>query len=294
MLGAIIGDIAGSKYEFNNYRNENVELLTKGCFFTDDTVCTIANMDWLLHAKERNAETATEYLRKWTRKYPNAGYGGRFMNWVLSLEPKPYGSFGNGSAMRISPVAVAANSVEELKMLSDTFTSITHNHPEGMKGAITVATCVYMALCHKDKKEIADYAVSQYPEIKTLRFGELKETYRFNVTCQGSVPQAIYCFLISMNYEDCIKKTIAIGGDCDTTSAMSGAIAEAFYGIPEELTNKVLKFLDPEMVQIVKEFYSYPFKNLNNGEKEDSIYVTKDGKVYRVKNTSTLAREINK
>ena len=294
MLGAIIGDIAGSKYEFNNYRNEDVELLTKGCFFTDDTVCTIANMDWLLHAKKKNDQTATEFLRKWTRKYPHAGYGGRFFCWVHCLEPRPYGSYGNGSAMRISPIAIAAKDLNNLKKLSDTFTEITHNHPEGMKGALTIATCIYMALNHKDKKEIADYAVSQYPEIKNLRFKELKETYRFNETCQGSVPQAIYCFLISMNFEDCIKKTIAIGGDCDTTSAMSGAIAEAFYGIPEELTTRALKFLDPEMVQIVKEFYSYPFKNLNNGEKEESINVAKNGKVYRVKNTSTLAREKNK
>ena len=256
MLGAIIGDIAGSKYEFHNHRDENIEILTRDCFFTDDTVCTIANMDWLLHAKERSAKTATDFLRKWTRKYPHAGYGGRFYSWVHSLEPKPYCSYGNGSAMRISPVAAKASNLEELKTLSDTFTGITHNHPEGMKGALTIATCIYMALCHENKKEIADYAVSQYPEIKTLHFKELKKAYRFNETCQGSVPQAIYCFLISTDFEDCIKKTIAIGGDCDTTSAMSGAIAEAFYGIPEHLAKKALKFLDPEMQEIVKEFYS--------------------------------------
>ena len=366
MLGAIIGDITGSKYEFNNIRNENIELLSEGSFFTDDTVCTIANMDWLLHAKERTQETATEYLRKWTRKYPNAGYGGRFFRWVFTNNPQPYGSYGNGSAMRISPIAKAAKNPEDLKELSNAFTSITHNHPEGIKGALTVASCIYMALRHYDKSEIATFAISQYPEIKTLSYDELKRTYRFNETCQGSVPQAIYCFLISNSFEDCIKKTIAIGGDCDTTSAMSGAIAEAFYGLPDGLKEKVFNFLNPEMTKIVKEFYSRQFtkdiylnkdpisqEDMDNGYKwlmenkdkwmklesyllmandneipqcvknyvrfdnisnefiqqleaehrafnlesrreEAPVYIHKNGKVYKTKNTSTLAREKRK
>ena len=257
MLGAIIGDIAGSKYEFNNIKNENFRLLERDCFYTDDTICTIANMDWLLHAEERNDDSAAQFLKKWTNKYLKVSYGGRFVNWIYMKDPKPYGSYGNGSAMRISPVAAVAKNLEELELLSNTFTEITHNHPEGMKGALTVATCIFMALNGHSKEEIKHYAIKQYPKIKTFRYQKLQREYFFNETCQGSVPQAIYCFLISTSFEDCLKKTIAIGGDCDTTSAMSGAIAEAFYGIPQELTKRALEFLDPEMAEIVKEFYKH-------------------------------------
>ena len=256
MLGAIIGDIAGSKYEFSNLRTDRFDLLSKGCSFTDDTVCTIANMDWLLHGDKKDPLSATEYLRKWTRRYPYAGYGGRFFQWIHSDHPRPYGSYGNGSAMRISPVAWAANNINELKELSDTFTGITHNHPEGLKGALTVATCIYMAIHGSSKEEIKEYAIKQYPEISTLNLDDLRRNYRFNETCQGSVPQALYCFLTSNDYEDCIKTTISIGGDCDTTSAMSGGIAEAFYGIPDSLKMRVRDLLDSEMIKIVDEFYS--------------------------------------
>lgn len=256
MLGAIIGDVAGSKYEFSNIRTDKFELLTKGCSFTDDTVCTIANMDWILHGDKNDPKSATKFLRKWTRKYPYAGYGGRFFSWVHSDNPAPYGSYGNGAAMRISPVAWAASDLKDLKKLSDTFTGITHNHPLGMKGALVVATCIYMALHGSSKQAIKTYALEQYPEINGFCYEDLKKTYRFDETCQGSVPQAIYCFLISNDYEDCIRKTISIGGDCDTTSAMSGGIAEAFYGIPNSLINKVKTLLDSEMIEVIDEFYS--------------------------------------
>lgn len=255
MLGAIIGDVAGSKYEFRNIKSTGFELLSKGSGFTDDTVCTIANMDWLLHGDKKDPNSATMFLRKWTRKYPYAGYGGRFFRWIRSENPVPYGSYGNGSAMRISPVGWAAKDLEDLKKLSDTFTGITHNHPLGMKGALTVATCIYMARKGETKEAIRTYALEQYPDIRGFDYGELKKTYRFDETCQGSVPQAIYCFLISSDYEDCLRKTISIGGDCDTTSAMSGAIAEAYYGVPDSLIEKVKTILDPEMVEIVDEFY---------------------------------------
>jgi len=256
MLGAIIGDVAGSKYEFSNIRTDKFELLSKGCGFTDDTVCTIANMDWLLHGDKNDPLSATKYLRKWTRKYPYAGYGGRFFQWVHSENPRPYGSYGNGSAMRISPVAWVADDLNELKKLSDTFTGITHNHPEGLKGALTIATCIYLAIHGSSKQEIKEYAIKQYPEINELSLNDLRKNYRFDETCQGSVPQAIYCFLNSNDYEDCIKTTISIGGDCDTTSAMSGGIAEAFYGLPDSLKAKARDFLNPEMLEIVDKFYS--------------------------------------
>ena len=256
MLGAIIGDVAGSKYEFCNIRTDKFDLLTKGCSFTDDTVCTIANMDWILHGNKNDPNSATKFLRKWTRKYPYAGYGGRFFSWVHSDNPSPYRSYGNGAAMRISPVGWAAVDLKDLKNLSDTFTGITHNHPFGMKGALVIATCIYMALHGSTKQDIKVYVLEQYPEIDSFNYEDLKKNYRFDETCQGSVPQAIYCFLISENYEDCIRKTISIGGDCDTTSAMSGGIAEAFYGIPDLLINKVKTLLDPEMIEVIDKFYS--------------------------------------
>ena len=254
MIGAIYGDIAGSKYEFDNIRTKDFELLTPGCKFTDDSVCTIAFMDWLLHAEKRNEKTATEYLQKWTKKYPRAGYGGMFSRWIYNSDPKPYGSYGNGAAMRISPIAWVAKDLEELKLLSDTVTGITHNHPEGLKGALVVATCIYMALHGSSREDIKKYAVKEYPEIEFLDYETLVKSYRFVETCQGSVPQAIYCFLISHDFEDCIKTTISIGGDCDTTAAMSGAIAEAYYGMNKAQIAKAKSFLTDEMIEVINEF----------------------------------------
>lgn len=266
MIGAIYGDIAGSKYEFHNIRTKEFELLDKNCYFTDDTVCTIAFMDFLMNAKERNEEEATKYLRKWTRNYPGRGYGGHFNSWIYSDNPAPYGSYGNGSAMRISSVAYVAKSIDELKNLSDAVTKITHNAREGMKGALVVATCIYMALHGKNKEEIKEYACTQYPEIKSFDYETLRRTYEFSEICQESVPQAIYCFLISKDFKDCAKTTISIGGDCDTTAAISCAIAEAYYGISKEDEEKAKSFLTPEMVKIVDEFKEY----VNKGEENDN------------------------
>ena len=274
MLGAIIGDISGSKYEFDNLKDENLTILDKGCFFTDDTVCTIACMDWLLHSKEKNSVTATAYLRKWTKRYPHAGYGGRFRQWIHSENPRPYGSFGNGAAMRISPVAMYASNVEELIELTNVFTGTTHNHPEGMKGALTVSSCIFMALRGYKKEQIEKYAVQQYPEIASFDYKRLQQTYQFDETCQGSVPQAIYCFMISNSFKDCIKKTVGLGGDCDTTAAMSGAIAEAFYGISKETIKKTKSYLDPEMVEIVNEFYDKNF--IKDVERFSNYSITKE------------------
>ena len=251
MLGAIIGDIAGSKYEFNNYKNENVELLTKGCFFTDDTVCTIANMDWLLHAKERNAETATEYLRKWTRKYPNAGYGGRFMNWVLSLEPKPYGSFGNGSAMRVSAAGWLYDTLEETLHAARLTAEVTHNHPEGIKGAEATAAAIFMARTGKSKDEIRDYIVSEFGYDLSRTIDEIRPSYHHVESCQETVPEAITAFLEGESFEDVIRTAVSLGGDCDTLTCIAGSIAEAFYGVPEDLKDECFLRIMPEMQEVL-------------------------------------------
>ena len=260
MVGALFGDIAGSKYEFNNIRTKQFDLMSKDCYFTDDSVCTIAFMDWLLHSKIRNDKAAIEYLHKWTRRYPNSGYGGRFWYWVNSNNPKPYGSYGNGSAMRISSIAWVAKDLNELKELSDTITGITHNHPEGMKGALTIATCIFMALHNSTKNEIRKYAISMYPKIEFFDYEYLRKNYRFDETCQGSVPQAIYCFLISNDFYDCARTTISIGGDCDTTAAMSCAIAEAYYGTDDKAYEFVKSHITKEMIMVVDEFIEKGYK----------------------------------
>ena len=254
MIGAMFGDIVGSKYEFDNIRTKNFDLFSSDSYFTDDTVCTIALMDFLLHSKNRSKEDAVKYLQKWTRKYPNSGYGGRFWQWVWSDKPEPYGSFGNGSAMRISPVAWVANDYDELKELVNTVTEITHNHKEGIKGALVIATCIFMSIRGVNKEEIKEYAIKEYPEIAKFNYEDLRKNYDFYEICQMSVPQAIYCFLISKDFEDCARTTVSIGGDCDTTAAMSCAIAEAYYGTEKKHYDYVYSMLTEEMRKIVEEF----------------------------------------
>ena len=249
MIGAIVGDVVGSVYEFNNIRTKQFPLITKENFFTDDTIMTIAIMEWLLNPKKSIVKT----LQKWGRKYPSS-YGGRFGIWIYEDDPQPYYSYGNGAAMRISPVSYVAKNLKELEELVIKATAITHNHPEGIKGALVTATCIYLALHNCTKQDIQDYAISQYPEIKDMDYGWLKRNYWFDETCQNSVPQAIYCFLISKDFEDCVRTTISIGGDCDTTSAISCAIADAFYGIPKDIEEKIYQKLTPEMNKIIIRF----------------------------------------
>ena len=257
MIGAIIGDIAGSRYEFDNVKTINFELVDDKCFFTDDTVCTVAIMDFLMHAPEKNEEYAVKYLQKWTRKYPNAGYGGRFRKWIHSDNPKPYGSYGNGSAMRISPVAYCARNEDELEHLVHIVTDITHNHFEGIKGAMVTAKCIYKILHNENIKDVMKYAINEYPEIGKFEYDALRKVYRFNETCQNSVPQAIYCFFISDSFEDCLRKTIYLGGDCDTTAAINSGIAEAYYEIPKDLIERARAKLPCEMIKIIDEFSNY-------------------------------------
>ena len=266
MIGAIYGDVAGSKYEFHNIKTKDFELLTSGCYFTDDTVCTIAFMDWLLHAPIRSGKTATNYLRSWTRRYPGAGYGARFRYWIHSFKPEPYGSIGNGAAMRVSAVAWAAKNLKELKELTYMITDVTHNTNQARKGALVTSTSIFMALHGYSKEEIYKYLVEQYPEVSGYSYERLHKEFRFNETCDMTVPQAIYCFCISESFEDCAKTTISIGGDCDTTAAISCAIAEAYYGVNEHQYKKAMSFLTKEMKDVVEEFTKI-YKNLQTAEK---------------------------
>lgn len=254
ILGAIIGDIVGSRFEFNNIKTKDFELFDKESCFTDDSVLTIAVMDWCCHSNNTTSKEATRFLQKWARKYPNAGYGGSFYYWKDESNPKPYNSCGNGSAMRISGVGWMFDNEEDLKEACKIITGVTHNHPEGLKGAEVTAMCIFMARNGATKQQIKEYAEKYYD--LDFDYEELRKTYAHEQEiCQVTVPQAIFCFLISESFEDCLRTTISIGGDCDTTSAISCAIAEAFYGnIPEYIVKEALKRIPKDMIEILKDF----------------------------------------
>ena len=249
MLGAIIGDVVGSIYEFNNIRTKKFKLFGKGNFLTDDSIMTIAIAEVLKNGYQDDNNKIVETLKKWGRKYPKAGYGGHFFKWLFTEEKEPYYSFGNGAAMRVSAAGWYGRDEEEVKDFAKKVTEVTHNHPEGIKGAEVTAMCIYYARTGKSKEFIRDY-VSKYYDID-FEYEDLKRNYWFNETCQDTVPQAIYCFLISKDFEDCIRTTISIGGDCDTTAAISCAIAEAYYGIPKKIVKKILTYLTKEMREVL-------------------------------------------
>ena len=249
MLGAIIGDTVGSIYEFNNIRKKDFELFSKRSFLTDDSIMTIAVAEIMKKGYINDKTKIINTLKKWGRTYPNRGYGARFAQWLFTDETEPYYSFGNGAAMRVSPVAWYAKNEKQVKEYAKKVTEVTHNHPEGLKGAEVTAMCVYYARIGKDKEFIKNY-VSQYYDID-FDYEWLRKNYWFNETCQNTVPQAIYCFLISTDFEDCLRTTISIGGDCDTTAAISCAIAEAYYGIPKEIENKIISFLNKKMKKLL-------------------------------------------
>lgn len=272
MLGAIIGDMVGSLYEFNPLKKKQFDIFNMRMRMTDDSYLTIAVAETLLkhypidYSKESlesiKKDLVKEFVRTWKRN-PGAGFGGMFFQWCAKADrtgiAEPYHSYGNGSAMRISPVGWIANSEEEVKILSKTVTEITHDHPEGLKGAEAVAMAIYLARKGASKEEIKKRMVKDYyPEIASLDFDELVATYEFSEICQKSVPQAIYCFLISNSLEDAIRNCVAIGADCDTTGSMAGAIAEAFYqrdNVSEFEDKYLYLMIDPEVEQLVKKLH---------------------------------------
>lgn len=246
MIGALIGDSVGSKYEFNNIKTKNFKIELDDYELTDDSIMTLAVCDILHNGYENDRDKIIDTFKMWGRAFPNAGYGSTFYHWVLGDNRKPYNSCGNGSAMRVSPCGWYGNTEEEVKRLAKAVTEVTHNHPEGLKGAEVTAMCVYYARTGKDKEFIRHYA-KQYYNLD-FDYEELRKTYRHGAEiCQVTVPQAIYCFLISNSFEDCLRTTISIGGDCDTTAAISCAIAEAYYDeLPPHLVYGLLRALPKE------------------------------------------------
>lgn len=256
MLGAIIGDIVGSKYEWNNHRSKEFTLLDYKCFFTDDSVMTLAVAKALLDCNSdfsNLSEKTVECMQSIGRHYPNSGYGGSFYNWMFSNNPKPYNSFGNGSAMRVSACGWVANSIDEAILLSKKVTEVTHNHPEGIKGAEATAVAIYLARTGSNILEIRDYINKHYYSMN-FRLDEIRDSYEFNETCQDTVPQAIEAFLESTSFEDAIRNAISIGGDSDTLAAITGSIAEAYYGIPTDIRKHALTYLDERLLKLLIEF----------------------------------------
>ena len=253
LYGAIIGDIVGSKYEFNNIKTKEFDFYDKDMFFTDDTVMSIAIYNSLLKCKGNYSnlhQKVIDEMRLYGRLYPNRGYGGRFALWLINPNPLPYNSFGNGSAMRVSAVPYFAKNLDEVKKLSKAVTEVTHNHPEGLKGAEATAVAIYMALNKCSKKEIKKYIEDNYYNLN-FTLDELRPTYKFNEICQDTVPQAIKAFLESENFVDCIRNGISIGGDSDTICAIAGSIAEAYYGIDDNIKETALSYLDENLKNIV-------------------------------------------
>lgn len=263
MIGAIIGDIAGSRFEWHNIKTKDFELLMRDCHFTDDTVMSLAVCEALMSCKSNHSdlsEQAIACMQEIGNNYPHAGYGGSFRRWLSAKNPQPYNSWGNGSAMRVSGCGYAAERIEDAIQFSRMVTEITHNHPEGIKGAEATAVAVYLARSGKNILEIRDYINQHYYPIN-FTLDSIRDDYTFDVSCQGSVPQALEAFFESRSFEDAIRNAISIGGDSDTIAAITGSIAEAYYGVPTSIRKHALTFLDERLLNILVEFENlYPAK----------------------------------
>lgn len=250
MLGAIIGDIVGSIYEFNNIKREDFPFFGTGCFFTDDTVLTVAQADAILSGK-----SFVRLLKEYYYRYPGRGYGGRFDNWASSPDLAPYNSFGNGSAMRVSPVGFACDRLDEVLERARESAAATHSHPEGIKGAQATAAAIFMARTGTDRQGIREYVEQTFGYDLSRTLDEIRPGYDFNETCQDTVPQAITAFLESSSFEDAIRKAISLGGDSDTLACITGGIAQAFYGeIPLDMRTHALDLLDGHCRKITMRF----------------------------------------
>ena len=274
MLGAIIGDIVGSVYEFDNIKTKDFELFKPDCQFTDDTVMTCAVADAIMNGgSERDFILS---MKKYGRMYPHAGYGGNFRFWLRSKDTEPYNSFGNGSAMRVSPCAwvmdygfCARTGMWPSRDLARLSASVTHNHPEGIKGALAVCDAIFMARFYfggwniecsdpdECKRRIKEHIEKEYGYDLSMSLDSIRKDYEFDENCQGSVPQAIIAFLESTDFEDAIRNAISIDGDSDTIAAITGSIAEAAYGIPEDIKRKALSYLDKPLKDVLRRWKKY-------------------------------------
>lgn len=250
MLGAMIGDIVGSVYEWHNIKTTDFIFLKDNCRFTDDTVLTAATANALM----TDGDYAAVY-QDFARRYPKRGYGGSFSQWVRAEDPQPYNSWGNGSAMRVSPVGFAFDTTGEVLAEAERSASVTHNHPEGIKGAQSTALAIFLSRQGASQAEIREEIKKRFGYDLNRTLAEIRPSYKFDVSCQGSVPEAIIAFLESEGYEDAVRKAISLGGDSDTIACITGGIAEAFYGgVPKDIAERGKNFLPDEFTQILKDF----------------------------------------
>ena len=258
MIGAILGDIVGSPYEFD--RSKKIKdfgpLFINESRFTDDSVMTIAVAEALLgvprYADDETIKRAViKSMQEWGNKYPHAGYGQRFYFWLGKKDPKPYGSWGNGSAMRVSSVGWLCDSLEETRRYARLTAEVTHNHPEGIKGAEATASAIFMARTGASKDEIKKYIIREFNYDLSRTCDEIRPGYHHVESCQETVPEAITAFLEGQDFEDVIRTAVSLGGDCDTLTCIAGSIAEAFYGIPEEMKEECRKRLSPDMLEVL-------------------------------------------
>ena len=257
MLGAIVGDTVGSVYEWHNIKTTEFPLFSDGSTWTDDTVMTVAVAHALLDCYDGTALSETGLVQKmqsYGRMYSEAGYGGKFRRWIKSPYPKPYNSFGNGSAMRVSPVAWVSDDLAHVEELAKQTAEVTHNHPEGIKGAQATAACILMARQGASNDEIRAYVEERYEYYLGFKLDDIRPLYAFDVSCQGSVPQAIVAFLEGEDFEGAIRRAVSIGGDSDTIAAIAGSIAQARYGIPGWIAEEADKRLTGHLRSIVSTF----------------------------------------
>ena len=255
MLGAVIGDIAGSRFEFDNYRHTDFDIFSPDSDFTDDTICTVAIADWVLQGCNDNLASI---LQGWCRAYPcpKGAYGGRFSQWIEWKDPEPYNSWGNGSAMRVSAVGWAFATLEETLHFSEQSAIVTHNHPEGIKGAQAVAAAIFWARTGMGKAQIKENITRQFGYNLSQSCDQIRPHYHFNESCQETVPQAVTAFLESDDFEHAIRLAVSLGGDSDTLAAITGSIAEAYYGIPASMREHALAILPRRIAETLLTFES--------------------------------------
>lgn len=250
MLGAIVGDVIGSVHEWAGTKTKDFPLFVSESTFTDDSVLTVAVADWIMNGRD-----LIGLLHAYTQAYPGRGYGGMFYGWARNYLREPYNSFGNGAAMRASPVGFAFNQVEEVLTWAEQSATVTHNHPEGIRGAQATATAIYLARQGQSKDQIRASIESQFGYDLRGKLDQIRPSYRFDETCQGTVPQALVAFFESTSYEDAVRNAVSLGGDADTLACVAGGVAEAFYGgVPQGLAKRAMATLDDRLITVIERF----------------------------------------
>jgi ADP-ribosylglycohydrolase len=254
IIGAIAGDVIGSAYEFNPTRDYTFELFTPKSTFTDDTVLTMANAIWLLEDEKHRPETLVKIMLDLCRRYPDRGYGGRFAQWIHKTDPQPYNSFGNGSAMRVSPIGYYAQTLDEALELARISAEVTHNHPEGVKGAQATAAAIFLVRQGENKWDLREYVEKTFDYDLSRKLDEIRPTFTFDETCQRTVPEAITCYLEGKDYEDVVRLAVALAGDADTLAAIAGSIASAVWDVSSEVSQQVISLLSEEFCTTLLRF----------------------------------------